>query len=431
VRRIANWSRLVRFRPARIERPADRAGIVAAVRAAASGGAPLRAVGGAHSFTPLIETEGTLLSLDAYQGVEAVDAAALRATVRGGTRLRRLNAELAAAGMAMENLGDIDRQSIAGAVSTGTHGTGLGLGSLSTQVESLELVTAEGEVVECSPARETELFSAAQVSLGALGVIARLTLRVVPAYRLRYERWHEPMEQCLQRLAERRQAHRHLEFYWFPHSDTVQVKQHDITDEPARPRPLRRFVGGLLVDNVGFGLLCAACRLRPSLSPAVSRFFARVAGEGVDVDRSDRVLVSRRMVHFQEMEYALPVERAPDALRELRDWIATGQAPVCFPVEFRYVRKDEAFLSPSFGRDSAYIAVHAYRGMEFRRYFDAAEAIFRGHGGRPHWGKLHSLDARALAPRYPMWDRFQAVRRRLDPAGLFLTPYLRRLLDGS
>jgi FAD-linked oxidoreductase len=426
---VANWSRLVRFTPARVERPADVAGIVAAVRGSA-GGAGLRVVGGAHSFTPLIETEGTLVSLDRFQGVDAVDRAAGRAVVRGGTRLRRLNADLAAAGVALENLGDIDRQSIAGAVSTGTHGTGLSLGSLSTQVEAMELVTGAGEVVECSPDRDPELFRAAQVSLGALGVIARLTLRVVPEYRLRYRRHREPLEECLARLPERRAAHRHLEFYWFPHSDVVQVKVHDPTDEPARPRRVRRLLEGMLVDNLGFGLLCGLCRMRPALSASVSRFFARAAGTGTDVDRSDRVLVSRRLVRFQEMEYSLPVEEAPAALRALKEWIAAERAPVCFPLEFRYVKADEAFLSPSFGRDSAYVAVHAFRGMEFRRYFDAAEAIFRGHGGRPHWGKLHTLGARELAPLYPCWERFQQARRRMDPGGAFLTPYLRRLLDG-
>ena len=259
-------------------------------------------------------------------------------------------------------------------------------------------------------------------------MLARVTLRVVPEFRLRYVRRRAGLAETLEQLPHLRETHRHVELYWFPHTDTVQLKLHDATGEPARPRPLRRFLDETVLDNGVFGLLCGACRRRPSLSPAVSRIFARFVSEGDDVLRSDHALVSRRHVRFQEMEYALPADSGPDALRELRAWIEADRTEVCVPVELRYVKGDDVFLSPSHRRDSAYVAVHAYRGMEFRPYFAAAEAIFRNHGGRPHWGKLHTMRAPDLAARYPMWERFRAVRRRLDPEGLFLTPYLRSLL---
>jgi FAD-linked oxidoreductase len=424
--RFRNWSGLVECRPARLEEPADLEGIARVLRESAGAGRRVRVAGGGHSFTELAATDGTLVRLRRFQGIED-PAAPGAAWVRGGTRLRELNAGLSARGLALENLGDIDRQTIAGAVGTGTHGTGAGLGSLSTQVTALTLVTAAGEVIECSEMDQPEVFRAAQVSLGALGVLARLRLRVVPAFRLEGVRRRVPLDACLESLGRERGAHRHFELYWFPYADSVQTKAFDPTAEPARGR-LARWADEWLAENIAFGALCCACRAWPALSPRASRLAARLQGEARDVLDSPRAFCTRRLVRFQEMEYGVPQDAAADVIREVREWVARRRPAVCFPLECRFVKADAIPLSPAFGRDSAFVAVHAYRGMEFRDYFDGVEAIFRNHQGRPHWGKLHTAQAPELRRLYPLWDDFQAVRARLDPGRLFGSPYLERLL---
>jgi FAD-linked oxidoreductase len=425
VTRFRNWSGLVDCRPARLEQPADLQGIARAVRESASARRRIRVAGGGHSFTELVATSETLLTLGRFRGLE--EATAGEAWARGGTPLWELNAALAGRGLALENLGDIDRQTVAGAVSTGTHGTGAALGSLSTQVTAATLITAAGEILECSGQDEPQVFRAAQVSLGALGVLARLRLRVVPAFRLRAVRRRLSLEACLADLPKLRAEHRHFEFFWFPYTDVVQTKAFDPTSEPETGR-LARWVDEWLAENLAFGLLCRACRVWPGLCRGACRLAARVQGEGDHVYASHRAFCTRRLVRFQEMEYSLPQAKVGEAFREIGEWIARHRPAVCFPLECRFVKADDIPLSPAHGRDSAFIAVHAYRGMEFNAYFDGAEAIFRNHGGRPHWGKLHGLAASELCRLYPLWDEFQAVRERLDPRRVFGSPYLERVL---
>jgi FAD-linked oxidoreductase len=424
-----NWSGLVEARPAGFHRPGSLEALRRVVREATARGHTVRPVGQGHSFTPLCASEQVMVSLERLQGVESVDTAARVATAWAGTRLKELGEALARLGLAMENLGDINHQSIAGAVSTGTHGTGAALGSLSTQVVGLTLVTAEGEVVECSPEQEPELFQAARLSLGALGVVAQVRLRLVPAYRLRLVRRSLSLEECLAHLEQARTRHRHYEFFWFPHSDQVQTKEMDVTEAPARSRS-RAWLEELVVENALFLLANETCRLRPELCASVSRLSGRLASKGEAVGPSHTVFATSRLVRFQEMEYAVPVERGAACLRELVEFIRRQQVPVYFPLEYRFVKGDDIPLSPMYGRDSALIAVHQYQGMEWRSYFEGAEAIFRNHGGRPHWGKHHWQTAATLRPLYPRWEHFQQVRERLDPHGRFLNPYLRRLLLG-
>jgi FAD-linked oxidoreductase len=425
VPRFRNWSGLVDCRPARVEEPADLAAVARAVRENVSAGRRLRVAGGRHSFTELAATGETLLTLDRFRGAEEPVEGGV--WVRGGTRLGELNAALARRGLALENLGDIDRQTVAGAVSTGTHGTGAALGSLSTQVTAVTLVTAAGEVLECSEQEQPEVFRAAQVSLGALGVLARLRLRVVPSFRLSLVRRRLPLEECLAGLALHRAEHRHFEFFWFPYTDTVQSKALDPTPDSESGR-LARWADEWLAENLGFGLLCRACRLWPGLCRGACRLAARVQSEGRQVHASPRAFCTRRIVRFQEMEYGLPQDRVADVFREVGEWIERHRPAVCFPLECRFVQGDAIPLSPAYGRDSAFVAVHAYQGMEFRAYFEGIEAIFRNHAGRPHWGKLHNLGAPELRGLYPRWDDFQAVRARLDPRRAFGSPYLERLL---
>jgi FAD-linked oxidoreductase len=426
--RWRNWSGAQQASPSRILAPVDEGAIVEAVRAAARRGETVRVAGSGHSFTPLVPTDGTMLRLDRHAGLVAVDVAAGTAIVRAGTTIRALGPLLAAHGLALANQGDIDAQAIAGAVGTGTHGTGAALGSLSSQVTGLRLVTASGEPIACDAVRERDLFDAARVNLGVLGAVSELTLRVRPAYRLVDTRWREDLGALLDRIDALGAQHRHFEFFWFPHADEALVKTLDETDEPATPRRAARVASEVLLENAALWVLCELARNDGARAPKLGRFATRTAGPTRHVDISSRVFASARLVRFNEMEYALPRDAGPDCVREIRAWIEASRPGVVFPIEYRLVAADDIWLSPFQGRASCTIAVHQYAKQDWRPYFDAIEAIFRNHRGRPHWGKLHTRVAGELADLYPHWDDFRRVRRVLDPDGRFLNPYLRSLL---
>jgi len=402
--------------------------IIAIVRECRERGCGLRVVGAGHSFTPLAWTDGVLISLDRNAGLEHVDPAAAQATVRAGTQIKVLGELLFAHGLGQANLGDIDVQSIAGAISTGTHGSGATLGSISTQVVALTLVTAAGELLECSETHHREIFKAAQVSLGALGIITSVTLQLLPAYRLDYTWRRETLDECLSNIADYWRENRNFEFFWLPYSDGALTKRMNITDAPAREKNVLRQFNELVLENGVFWAFSELCRRFPAASPRVSVLLSKLISGGRDVNYSHKIFATPRLVKFQEMEYSLPAENLTAALRALDACIRRQRFLVHFPVECRFVRADDIYLSPASGRDSAYIAVHMYKGMQYRAYFDAAEAILRAYGGRPHWGKMHTLTAHELRPLYPRWDDFSAVRRQLDPEGLFLNAYLRTLL---
>jgi FAD-linked oxidoreductase len=422
-----NWSGAVEAHPAGFLTPTSVDALKAALRDAAAKRGTVRVVGSGHSFPPLCATDETMVSLEALHGIESVDAPAREAVVWAGTNLRELGTLLASHGLAMENLGDINKQSLGGALGTGTHGTGMGLGILSTQAAEMTLVTASGDEVMASESASPELLQAARVSLGALGVVTRVRLRLLPAYRLKLTRRNLGLEECLAGLDAARAGHRHYEFFWFPHSDRVMTKAMDLTDEPPHGLGVGRWFNEMLVENALFGAVSRACRMRPAWCAPVSRLSARLASEGELAGQSHALFATPRLVRFQEMEYAVPVEKGPDCLRELSEYITREKLPVHFPVEYRFVRGDDVYLSPAHGGDRAFIAVHQYRGMPLEPYFSGAEAIFRNHGGRPHWGKLHTQSAATLKQLYPRWDDFQRVREQLDPEGRFLNPYLRRL----
>jgi FAD-linked oxidoreductase len=367
------------------------------------------------------------MSLEGFQGIEDIPEPGL-VSVRAGTTLKRLGQELFTEGLGQENLGDIDVQSLAGAISTGTHGTGRGLGNLSTQVEGLTLVSADGTVHELSLDTNPEMFQAARLSLGALGVIARVTLRVEPAYGLRYENRRMLLEDCLKDLEHMAGATRHFEFFWFPHSRRVHVKTLERTSGAIRHKTLATRFNETLLENATFKLLSETARLIPRLAPAISRFSIKAMRMTSGSGWSHEIFASPRLVRFHEMEYSVPSAEAPEVFNELKAWLDSTRFPVHFPVECRFVKGDDIWLSPAYGRDSAFIAVHAYNAMPYEEYFRAAEQIFLRHEGRPHWGKMHNLTAAELAPRYPRWADLLEVRSELDPAGLFLTPYLRALL---
>jgi len=422
-----NWSGYVECARTPVLAPDSDAQLAQVLADAARDGKPVRVAGAGHSFSPLVASEGVIVSLDKLQGVVDVDTATKVARVRAGTRLYALGAALAQRGLAMENLGDINVQSIAGATSTGTHGTGVDFGNLATQIAALKFVTADGREIVATPDENPDLFAGGRVALGSLGVLTEISLRLVPAFRLKLERGKMDLEDCLAQADALVAANRQFEFYWLPHTESVLTKKWNVTDAPVDEMGFGRWVSDVLLENTAFGALCRLGKAAPSMCPSLSRFCAGMLSHSEQVDASWSMLSTVRSVRFNEMEWSVPAARGADALREIKALIARREFPLMFPLEYRWVKGDDIWLSPNHGRDSVHISVHQYVGMPFERYFDAVQAICLNHGGRPHWGKVHSLKAAQLSRLYPRWDEFLALRERMDPGGRFLTPYLRGL----
>jgi L-gulono-1,4-lactone dehydrogenase len=414
-----------------VSRPRHLEELTGAVRAAALAGGTVRARGSGHSFTAVAAAHDLALDLTGWTGVVAADRDSGLVTVRAGTTLRTLNAELDRLGLAMTNLGDIDAQTIAGAISTGTHGTGARFGGIATQVAALQLVLADGTVTTCSADERPELFAAARVGLGALGVISTVTLRTEPSFLLEAQDRPEPLEEVLDALEENYSANDHFEFYWFPYGRNALTRRNNRLPVGAEPRPLspaRRFFEYRLMENTAFGALCRVGRAVPRLVAPLNGLFSSLLSTRSHSDASHRVFVTNRDVRFVESEYAIPRAALGEVLAELRARVPRLTHPVMFPVEIRVAAADDIWLSTAYQRDSAYIAVHQFVGMPYREYFDLFESVAGAVGGRPHWGKMHSLDAATLRERYPRFDDFVALRAELDPAGTFSNPYLDRVL---
>ena len=429
--RWRNWGRSVCAVPLRVEEPDTTEALQRSVAAAARAGVRIKPVGAGHSFTAIAATDGVQLDLRRLQGLVKVDTETARVRLLAGTRLHRIPALLAPYGLAMPNLGDIDRQSISGAISTGTHGTGSGFGGLSTQVVGLTLVQPDGGLLTVDA--NDPLLPAAALGLGALGVIADVTLQCVPAFVLQAEERSEPLAGVLQGLADRVKAADHFEFYWFPHTDRAATKTNTRLPGTAQRSPLSpagRWVDETLLSNTVFRATCAAGRVLPAVVPGINKAAARLLGGREYSDDSARVFTQRRTVRFREMEYAVPADRLPAAFSALRRLLAEHRWRISFPVEVRWAAADDRWLSTAYGRDTAYIAVHRYYREDFAEYFNAVEELMLAHGGRPHWGKLHSLDAAALAQRYPRFGDFSDLARRMDPQGKFANAFLTRTVIG-
>ncbi|HEX3960764.1 MAG TPA: D-arabinono-1,4-lactone oxidase [Trebonia sp.] len=436
-----NWAGTAMANPARRYWPRTVDAIADAVRDAAKAGLTVRALGSGHSFTPAAATAGIAVDLSGWTGVVAADAETGLVTVRSGTTLRQLNANLSTLGLAMPNMGDIDAQTIAGAISTGTHGTGVALGGIATQVEALELVTAEGSLVKVSATENPDLFAAARISVGALGLIATVTLRCVSGFRLAADERPMPLEEVIERFDEFAAGNDHFEFYWFPYGRNALVKRNNrvavtgATQPPAMPTPppmpgWRRFLEYEVMENAAFGALCRTGRALPAMVKPLGKVAAATLSPRSYSADSHQVFVTPRRVRFVESEYALPRESVLDVLAELRAAVRGLTQPVMFPVEVRVAAADDIWLSTAYGRDTAYIAIHQYVGMPYQEYFAAFESIVATVGGRPHWGKMHTLDAGRLSALYPKFADFLRVRDQADPGRRFANPYLEQILGG-
>jgi L-gulono-1,4-lactone dehydrogenase len=423
-----NWAGNQSCAPTAIRRPTSEGELVAIVKEAAATGTRVKCVGAGHSFTPIACTDGVLIDLSRYGRVLGHDAESRRVTVQAGISLSTLSEELDRRGLALENMGDIAYQSIAGATATATHGTGWHFGNISSRIVGMRLIAGDGSIVEATAEENPEVLAAARVGVGALGIVSTVTIEASKAFRL--HAIEEPMrvDEILGDFDGYMSSADHVEFYWVPHTAWALTKRNRRTDEPAVPRgKAKEVVNDLLLTNVGFGALCRIGRRRPSWIPKMAKILPST-GRVEYTDRSDKVFTSPRKVKFYEMEYAIPRDAIPEALNRVRTLVDEAGIQLSFPVEVRVVAPDDIPLSTAEGRPTGYIAVHVYQGTAYDTYFQGVERIMVGYGGRPHWGKMHFQGHEALAERYPRWDEFQAVRRRLDPEGRFTNQYLERVL---
>jgi FAD-linked oxidoreductase len=425
-----NWAGTASADPARRSWPRSAEEIGHAVTAAAKDGLTVRALGSGHSFTPAAATSGVALDLSGWTGVVTADLDSGLVTVRSGTTIKELNATLDTLGLAMANLGDIDAQTVSGAISTGTHGTGAGLGGIATQVTGLELVLADGSVVACSADENPELFGAARVSVGALGVLATVTLQCVPAFTLAADERPMALEEVLARFGEFASGNDHFEFYWFPYGKNALVKRNNRVNGADGPDAMpgwRRFFEYEVMENAAFGALCRTGRAVPATIKPLNRLAAATLSKRTYSARSHEVFVTPRRVRFVESEYAVPRESLLDVLAELRAGVGGLADPVMFPVEVRVAAADDIWLSTAYGRESAYVAIHQYVGLPYQDYFRLFESIATAAGGRPHWGKMHTRSASYLHSVYPRFADFLSIRDSLDPARRFVNPYLQQV----
>ncbi len=422
------WAGTHQARPRRTAAPNCTDEVVAEITSAAAAGLRVRMVGSGHSFTDVAVTDDVLLFPNALTRVRSVDPGAGTATVEAGLPLYDFNNVLAAYGVALANMGDIAVQTVAGAVQTGTHGTGRDTGGLASQVVGLEMVLADGSVVECSAERDPDLFHAARVGLGAFGVVTALTMAVQPAFLLHAREEPMPLDEVLERLPELRAENDHFEFYWFPHTGNTNTKRNNISPGPAAPlSAFKTWLDDDFLSNTLFERVNRVCRRFPSTIPTVNQVSSRALTARAYTDVSHKVFTATRDVRFVEMEYAIPAEHLADVLREARSIVDRGDHRVSFPVEVRFAPADDVWLSTAYGRETAYMAVHMYQGTPYESYFADLEAVLTSVGGRPHWGKVHTRDRAYMEGVYPSLGDALAVRDRVDPHRRFGNAYLDRV----
>ncbi|MGW6842166.1 D-arabinono-1,4-lactone oxidase [Streptomyces sp. NPDC054958] len=424
-----NWAGNVTATPARTVTPTSVGELQETVRRAAEDGLRVKAVGTGHSFTAAAATDGVLVRPQALTGIRSIDRAAGTVTVAAGTVMKDMNQALAAAGLSLTNMGDIMEQTVSGATSTGTHGTGRDSASIAAQIRGLELVTADGRLLTCSEKENPEVFAAARLGIGALGIVTAITFAVEPMFFLTAR--EEPMafDRVTAEFEEHFAENEHFEFYWFPHTGNCNTKRNNRSQGPAAPPgPVSAWIEDELLSNGLFQAVNSLGRAVPATIPSIARVASRALSARTYTDIPYKVFTSPRRVRFVEMEYALPRGEVVEALRELRAMVDRSGLRISFPVEVRTAPADDITLSTASGRETAYIAVHMYKSTPYHAYFTAAEAIFTAHGGRPHWGKVHTRDAGYFAEAYPRFGEFVALRDRLDPDRVFGNDYLRRVL---
>ncbi len=426
----SNWSGSVVCRPREIVAPRDEVDLAAAIRKAEG---RVRFPGTGYSFTPLNATNGTLIDLSAFVGLKGCDPGREVAVIAGATPLWGLGSLLHPLGYALKNMCDIDRQTLGGAVATGTHGTGITLGSISADVASFRLLLASGQVLHCSPDENAEIFAAGRTAMGMLGVMTEIDMKVRPFYKLVEKHFVHPIDELFHQLDGLVSTNRHFEFFWFPYSDVAVCKSLNETEAPAptrhSARTLRARGERRTPDEFIFAGVNELLRYMPALTSPAHKLFSAFMPGMERVRWSSELFPSARTVRCNEMEYAVPYAKSTDALREVVEMIRKKRINTAFPIEFRTVAADDIWLSPFSGRESGTISVRQYYKVDARPLFESCEAIFRAYEGRPHWGKMHTRATGELSRLYPKYEEFRALRRRLDPKGKFLNDYLEAMFD--
>ena len=425
-----NWSGSVACKPRNVIAPKDEVDLAAAIR---SGEGTVRVPGAGHSCTPLCASDDILIDMAAFRGLICTDKANATATFGSATALWETGPALYAHNMALINMGDVDRQSLAGAISTGTHGTGMRFPCLSSEIVGFRMILADGSVLACSRTENSDVFEAGRLGLGLLGVMTEITTNVRSAYRLVENSFLLSPKELFRKLDYLIAANRHFEFFWFPYSDVMVCKTLNETSEPATgpctTEQMRKRGERTTIDLRIFSMLNRVLPFAPFLLKPTHRLFSQSMLPRPIPRWSHEAFPSARPVRFNEMEYVLPIASGADCLNEIVAVIRKQEISTGFPLQFRSVAADDVWLSPFHGRDSATIAVHQFYGTDYRPLFQACEGVFRAYGGRPHWGKHHTCTSAELSVLYPQYDRFLALRRGVDPTGKFLNRYLRGLFE--
>jgi FAD-linked oxidoreductase len=412
-----NWSKSLPPSKAQVHSPEDLEALSSLVKSHSSG---IRPVGSGHSWMPLVPSKTAIVKLDHFGGVGEIDGETQQAWLGAGGRLHDLSPELADKGYAFRNLGDIDVQTLAGATSTGTHGTGETLQALAAEIQGLRLVTGTGEHIEISADQNADWLDGGRVALGALGILTEIKMQLVERFKLHRQVWPESHKHTLENAERYWRENRNFEFFYIPFSDTNLLITHNVTEEPNTPRNGDNSTSAVMqLKSLRDALKWCSPLRRWLLKRAISKEpTENVIGESWDM------LASERNVLFNEMEYHLPVDKGLEALEEVRHYIEKKRADVFFPFEARKTAGDTAWLSPFNGGSRISIAVHCYHKDAFDFLFTDVEPIFQKYGGRPHWGKLNSMTAAQAREWYPDFDKFAALRRELDPDGRLLNGYL-------
>jgi len=424
---MKNWAENVSWNPSDVYSPATEEEIVKIVRDAIAENRNVRIAGSCHSFTSLVQSDDVYLDLNNFQGIVEVDPVEKTATVKAGTKLKLLGDLLFKHDLAQENLGDIDAQSIAGSISTGTHGTGIEFGNISTQICEIRFVNGKGELVECSENNNPDLFKAMQISLGSLGIITLLKLKLIPFYKLELIKDKGDINATLANLDNLNENNRNFEFYWMPYTDAVQTKTTNISNDLVDKRGFAAYIDEVVLENYMFKVLCEIAKKIPSTNNSIAALTAKFISHNRKVHFSHQVYATVRMVKFYEMEYNVHYEAYQDVMKDVIKCVSNNDFKIHFPIENRFVKGDDIFLSPAYKRKSAYIACHVYKGKDYKKYFNALEEIYIAYDGRPHWGKMHTRNTAYFAKTYPMWEQFHKMRMEHDPNGTFMNSYLREL----
>ena len=426
--RWSNWADNQQVDNVSLFKPRTEEEIQRVVQLAISKNIRVKAVGSGHSFTAIALSEELLIDLSNYDAVIAIDKLAKTVTVQSGIQLSELNVILHNNGLAMQNLGDIAYQTIAGSISTSTHGTGVKFTGIANQVLALRIVLADSSIVDCSATSNSDLFHCARVGLGALGIISTVTLQLVSSFNLAVIEQPMRVDELLENLDHHIDSNDHFEFFWVPHTGWALTKRNNRTLKSAEPMgKMSHWYSKTFMENYAFGAVCMLGTARPALIPKLAKALP-ASGKNMYSDASFKVFTSKRIVKFYEMEYAIPRDACAEALNRVRRLVSDSGFFLNFPVEVRFTAPDEIPLSTASNRESAYIAVHIYKGMDFVPYFKAVESIMNSYQGRPHWGKLHFQNSETLAPRYPKWQIFQTVRDQVDPKRVFSNAYLETVL---